>query len=232
MGLFRFKGFHLDDGQAGMKIGTDAILLGGFIEFDPEDKCLDIGLGSGVISAILAHRGIHEMHGIEMDDSAFELAKSNLENLPHPTQFKLYHNSLQNFQAPEKFTLLVSNPPFFTKVYRPGSSPRDLARQSQHLSLNDLFLFALKHLSSSGSLQFIYPYSDLNLIHEIAGVHGFSLSKVIKIIPRKGKDANRVILKAERGIQRLEQKEFCLRNEDLSYTTAFKDKVKSFMPFL
>ena len=57
MGIFRFKQFSVKDDVSAMKVGTDAVMLGGVMTLSSEDRTLlDIGTGSGIISLMVAQR--------------------------------------------------------------------------------------------------------------------------------------------------------------------------------
>lgn len=69
----------------------------------------DIGTGTGVISAVLAHRGIKQVIATDMDDRAIQCAVSNIKNLGFEKQVIVVKTNL----FPEgKAELVVCNPPW------------------------------------------------------------------------------------------------------------------------
>ncbi len=69
----------------------------------------DIGTGTGVISAALAHRGIQKIIATDMDERAIQCAVSNIKNLGFEKQVTVVKTNL----FPEgKAELVVCNPPW------------------------------------------------------------------------------------------------------------------------
>jgi methylase of polypeptide subunit release factors len=69
----------------------------------------DIGTGTGVIAAILAHRGIPHVIATDMDDRALKCATSNIKNLGFEKQVRIEKTNLfPNGTA----DLIVCNPPW------------------------------------------------------------------------------------------------------------------------
>lgn len=53
---FHFKHFSLFHHRSTMKVGTDAVLLGRWVEVSPTDAVLDIGTGCGIMPLMLAQK--------------------------------------------------------------------------------------------------------------------------------------------------------------------------------
>ena len=77
--MFRFKQFNIDQTKAPFKVGTDGILLGAWCDTNNASKCLDIGIGSGIIALMLAQRTQNEVHAVEINETAYLQAKQNIE---------------------------------------------------------------------------------------------------------------------------------------------------------
>jgi methylase of polypeptide subunit release factors len=75
----------------------------------PTKVAFDIGTGAGVISAVLAHRGVQKIIATDMDDRALQCASSNIKNLGFDKQVTIEKKNL----FPEgKADLVVCNPPW------------------------------------------------------------------------------------------------------------------------
>ena len=56
LSLFQFRYFSIEQANLGLKIGTDAMLLGAFIDSEFKKNGLDLGTGSGVLSLMQAQK--------------------------------------------------------------------------------------------------------------------------------------------------------------------------------
>lgn len=52
--MFDFKEFSLTDARCGMKIGTDGVLLGAWVDIKGIRSVVDAGAGCGLISLMIA----------------------------------------------------------------------------------------------------------------------------------------------------------------------------------
>ena len=105
----------------------------------------DIGVGTGVLSAVLARRGVQRVVATDQDPRALACAKENLQRLGLDARVELQHTDLfPNGQAP----LIVCNPPWLPA--RP-SSPIEHAVYDDNSQMLRGFLQGLRaHLSPEG----------------------------------------------------------------------------------
>ena len=69
----------------------------------------DIGVGTGVLSAVLARRGAVQVVGTDMSERALACARDNLQRLGLQNQVQLLHTDLF---PPGQAALIVCNPPW------------------------------------------------------------------------------------------------------------------------
>jgi methylase of polypeptide subunit release factors len=105
----------------------------------------DIGTGTGVLAAVLAHRGVQKIVATDQDDRAIECAEENIEALGIKKNVKLIKADL----FPEgKAPLIVCNPPWVPA--RP-SSPIEYAVYDPDSQMLKGFISQLAdHLSPGG----------------------------------------------------------------------------------
>jgi tRNA1Val (adenine37-N6)-methyltransferase len=93
--MFKFKHFNIEDKNAAMKVGTDAVLLGAWVKIS--DSCssiLDVGAGTGVIALQMAQRSnAEQIDAVEVDGDAYEQTVENFENSDWGDRLFCYHAS-------------------------------------------------------------------------------------------------------------------------------------------
>ena len=95
METFRFKQFSINQDKAAMKIGTDGVLLGAWVNISNNvNSILDIGTGTGLIALQLAQRSDAEaIDAIEIESQAFEQAVEIFEQSDWGDRLYCYHTS-------------------------------------------------------------------------------------------------------------------------------------------
>ncbi len=155
--VFKFKQFEIAHQESAMKVGTDGVLIGAWVNINNCKTILDIGTGSGLIPLMLAQRSKAAITAIEIEEDAFKEACSNVKQSPWSDQIEIVHIDLKKFceKTSKKFDLIISNPPFFFGTT--ALEKRSLARDNKHLSLESLIHSARKMLSTNGKMAFILP---------------------------------------------------------------------------
>jgi len=66
---FRFKYFTIHQDKCAMKVGTDSVLLGSWVQPGSAEKILDIGTGTGILAIMLAQKSTALLDAIDIDDA-------------------------------------------------------------------------------------------------------------------------------------------------------------------
>ena len=163
-----------------MKVGTDGVLLGCWVNCDKANNILDIGCGTGLITLMLAQRNLNSnVTGIEIDKIASQEAQLNISNSEWNERIWIKHNSLQQFIPKLKFDLIVSNPPFFSQ--NNSKKSRDIARHTNMLSFEELIDNAAKLLDKKGILSVIIPKNSEEYFCKIAILNKLYCNRVCYI---------------------------------------------------
>lgn len=110
-----------------------------------ESLAFDVGTGTGVLSIVLAIRGIQKIIATDLDDRAIACAQENIERLGLQPQIEIQKI---NLFPPSKAALIVCNPPWLPA--RPSSSLEHAVYDPESQMLKG-FLGNLKdHLASNG----------------------------------------------------------------------------------
>lgn len=80
----------------------------------PCKTAFELGVGSGVLSAILAKRGVQQIFATDIDPRALACASENLQRLGYAGQVTLCRDDLfpNGHPVPERADLIVCNPPW------------------------------------------------------------------------------------------------------------------------
>lgn len=180
MGVFRFKGFSVDDTLCAMKTGTDAVLLGSWVTLPESGHVLDAGCGSGIIAMMLAFRNPSlEITGVEINTDAAKQAALNVDNLPFCNKVQIFCADLKTFASERipEFDLIVSNPPYFSRSLKSDSQGRNDARHDSSLTHEQLVEVTVALLRPGGTHAVILPFQVLEDYRLIAASRGLFLQQ-------------------------------------------------------
>lgn len=194
---FKFKQFMVCHDKCGMKVGTDGVLLGAWVNVGKAKRILDVGTGTGLIALMLAQRCDAEIVGVEIDASAAIQAAENVSKSPWSSQISITHSNYNDFHFDELFDLIVSNPPYFELSVKSQDEKRNLARHTDSLSFHQLISKSSQLLSPNGMLSIIVPFSCLSNIKQIGIDCGLYVTTELVVYPRKDLHPKRVILTFE-----------------------------------
>lgn len=176
--IFNFQRFSISRNKAGMKLSTDAVLLGTWTAtFFPNKKyVLDLGTGTGILSLLYADLNKQsQIHGIDIDKGAIEDATLNFQNSPYKDRLSTSNINALNFKNTNlpwgtNLDLIICNPPYFTPHDNISNlnPQRYNARHNDGLSPETIIYKATEWLSEDGIITLMYPanFSDtlLNLV--------------------------------------------------------------------
>ena len=157
--LQSFQQFDVADDQCGMKVGTDALVLGCWAGEGMKglNRILDIGTGSGILALMLAQRHEQaEVEAVELEPDAAKQAASNVEASPFHGRIAVHEMAVQAWDG-AKVDLVVCNPPFFHNHPKSPERKRNLARHDDTLPLHVLFAEASRVTHEAGVFQFVFP---------------------------------------------------------------------------
>lgn len=210
---FRFKRFSVKNEASGLKVGTDAVVLGAVgsiahLAGASAPRVLDIGTGTGVIALMFAQRltdsigeSLHpSILGIDIDACASAEAAENFHASPWKDCLQARNVALQ--QLPEsEWELIVSNPPFFENSLKAPDAQRSAARHTDCLSYREIVVYASHCLAPDGLLELILPSQDEIPLQRYAASFGLYLQRLVEIRATEKKAAKRIV--AELGRKRV-----------------------------
>ncbi len=225
---FRFKEFSIVQEKSAMKIGTDGVLLGAWVNTENPGKILDVGTGTGLISLMLAQRFPDaEITGIEIDENAFEEAQFNVSRSKFNKRISVIHSSLQNFVSDNKFDLIVSNPPFFEPTHKTPSS-RNMARQQSNLTFEELIHRAESLLAPEGKLAIIIPFESESYFLKLSSKSNLFPEKITHVKGNENVSFKRSLLLLSRNKSTVQIDELTIEISRNVYTEEYISLTKDF----
>ena len=232
MSVFQFKEFVIQQEKNPMKVGTDGILLGAWVDCTGVERALDVGTGTGLIALMMAQKNSNILvDGVEINQSAFLEANNNVKDAAFGERIKLFNDSIQDFSlsSKEKYDLIVSNPPFFTGGTLSNNMEKNLIRHTIKLSHADLLRSVSNLLSSNGSFSVIVPFLEGLRFIEIADSYNLHLKRKTQVRSKSGSKIVRLLLSfTKTEAQDVEENDFFLYKEDDSRSDAFASLTKDY----
>ncbi|MEW9799386.1 tRNA1(Val) (adenine(37)-N6)-methyltransferase [Alteromonas sp. CYL-A6] len=219
-----------------MKVGTDSLILGSWVQTDGHQRMLDVGTGCGLLALMLAQRSALTAHidAVEIDVDAARQATENVRQSPWPEKISIIPGAVQDFQYTKPYSLIVSNPPYFThsakatRAYEQQSPARHTARQQAGLSPSALFAFARQALTRDGELVCLYPTDSRQHIIEAAGANGLALSSSLSVSHRADCVPYVTVFHFSHNASDVSEHSLFVRDLDGQYSAAFRQLCQPF----
>jgi tRNA1Val (adenine37-N6)-methyltransferase len=217
---FRFQQFEVYHDRCGMKVGTDGVLLGAWVQSGTARRILDVGAGSGLIALILAQRSSAEVVGVEFDAVAADQAAENVRNSLWSQRIRIVCDDFRRLEE-KPFDLIVSNPPFYQHALRAPSASRNHARHDVTLSYTDLVGKAEALLTESGRLAVIIPMSNVDEFEDMCWGRKLYTSRRCEVSTLEGETPKRVLLEFSRQRMQIERTTLAVASRTMPRTEAF-----------
>jgi tRNA1Val (adenine37-N6)-methyltransferase len=229
---FRFKQFSVDDSMCAMKVGTDAVLLGVWVNIDHAATILDIGTGCGLIALMAAQRSKAKITAIDIDESASLQSKENFLASPWPERLVTVHGAVQQLNSANSFDLIICNPPFFKNALKAPDKQRNIARHNDELSFESLLVSVDRLLNNNGTFAFILPNDEAQQVITLAAAHQLYPNRCCNVLSREGKSSNRLLVELSHKESVIDRETLIIRDHNNQYTLQYKELTKDFYLFL
>lgn len=214
---FYFKQFTVEQDRSAMKVGTDGVLLGCFVQEDTEpEKVFDIGSGTGLLALMMAQKFKQaQIKAVEIDADAAGQAEDNFSKSQWHHRLTISHQSFQQFYsgATEPFDLIICNPPYFREANRNKGNnaqhpdnQRAKARFADYLPFEELVEGVKQLLTDEGSFYIVLPVQEGQQFASLATAEGLHLTALMEVTGREGAEPNRHLMKWEKRAEPLQKK--------------------------
>lgn len=161
--FFHFKQFSILSQEKGLKVNTDACLLGAIASHPKPEFCLDIGTGTGVIAMFLAQRFPDcKVEAIEIEEAVKEQAELNINSSKFKDRINVIHADFLKWKSTSKFDLIVSNPPYFSNHLKKELSEKNTAIHNQTLDFQLMIEQVKSMMHEESHFYLILPPFEMN----------------------------------------------------------------------
>lgn len=229
---FQFKQFSVYQDRCAMKVGTDGVLLGAWVNVDNAKNTLDIGTGTGLIALMMAQRSVSSLiTAIEIDSEAACQATENVLNSPWKDRIEVVNADLLDFNCSKRYDVIVSNPPYFSQSLQSPDKQRTLARHNDHLTYSALIQKVATLLSENGRFSVIIPYDHKDEFIQLASQSRLYLQRIVAVKTTPTSVFRRVLLEfsfVESIVEQLKVEELLIERERHQYSTEYINLTKDF----
>jgi tRNA1Val (adenine37-N6)-methyltransferase len=210
-----------------MKVGTDAVLLGAWVDVRPSDWVLDVGTGCGVLPLMLAQRGVAKVHAVDLDEASAIEAAGNFQASQWNRQLFAFHADIRRFTMQCAYDLIISNPPFFTNSFKCDADRRNRARHTDtSLTFVELIAVVRALMKPDGRFDLVLPERESQGFIPLAERSNLFLFRKENVIPVEGKKPN---LEFRYGKpEMVETTNLVIRNADGSFSDDYQRRVRDF----
>ena len=243
--MFQFKQFTIHQERTAMKVSTDSCLFGAWVaaqlqkQIPTSKKLLDAGTGTGLLSLMIAQENNYEIDAIEIDTSAAQQARENVEASPWKERISIIEADLLVFSPGKKYDIIISNPPFYQNELNSGKTAKDIAHHSMALTLEQLFKKTAELLNEDGLYYFLLPYKRLDEIRLLISEAGLTIHEEVHVKPTVNHPPSRIMIRgivmkpADRGMNPTsETLILSIKDQDNQYTEAFVSLLRPYYLYL
>lgn len=221
--VFTFKQFSLAHGDPGLKISTEACILGAWAQRFAHGKILDIGTGCGLLASMIAQTNPEaSIDAVEIYQQVATLALENVKNSPFKNQIQVIHSDIRTFSSNNGYDFIISNPPFFSNHLPTSLEDKQIAIHDDELHFEDLVGSIKNHLKPGGKFAVIYPKEAMDKFEKELGKSGLFVHQFLQIYPSPKSKLLRVICLGSTNKENKTIENLYIKDEKNEYTETFK----------
>jgi tRNA1Val (adenine37-N6)-methyltransferase len=233
---FQFKQFTIQQDRCAMKVTTDACLFGSLcisLSKNLQAKnILDIGAGTGLLALMYAQENPQAIiDAIETDENSARQAKENVSQSPWSDRIQIIHADARHFSFPEKYDLIISNPPFYENELKSPDKRKNIALHGDDLSFSELPDVIKKNLKPDGRYCLLLPSKRKQEVSRLLKKNFLHVTNIVSVRQSLNHDFFRIILSGkhdEKKAEEIQEEEISVWNETKQYSPEFKKLLKDF----
>lgn len=176
-----------------LRINTDTMVLGEFLNIYRNDTVLDIGTNNGALLLYASRFSPKKMIGVEINQKGVDLAKENM-NLNNITNADIICEDILKYNGDE-VDVIICNPPYFKTLEnnKCQNEYKSIAKHEGILNLKNLIKLIKKNLKDGGTLFFLFVTPRLDEVLMELNTNNI-IPKVIKFVYDNNKNFSNVFL--------------------------------------
>lgn len=199
------NGYQIIQNTKKFCFGMDAVLLSGYAKVKPNETCLDLGTGTGIIPILLEAKtpGKH-FTGLEIQEESADMARRSVKLNKIEDKVKIVTGDIKEASTlfgPSSFDVVTTNPPYMTNQHglQNPDMPKAIARHEVLCTLEDVIREGSKVLKENG--RFYMVHRPFRLVEIITYLTKYRLEpKRMKLVyPYVDKEPNMVLIEAIKG---------------------------------
>jgi len=228
---FRFKQFTVRQDRCSMKVSTDGVLFGAWVDDAGAKRILDIGTGTGLLALIAAQRNAAaQIDALEIDDAAAQQASENVAASPWAGRIRVHRADARRIHAGDPYDLILCNPPYYSGYSSSPDGRIGLAKHSGELTFPQLIDAVGKHLAPDGRLAVIIPVNrEQHFLREAARI-GLAPSRRCLVRYVSHRPHKRVLLELDRSGAPIKEMELIIEaTGPFDYTREYRALISDLM---
>lgn len=172
--------------EKGFRFSVDSVYLAWFVKYKKNSPLIDIGSGSGVISALLAGiRGFQDIDAVEYQPVMYECLQRTVAGCGLEKNVTPVLADIREYRPEKTYSIAVCNPPYRNPAT--GRTPPDEtelnARFTATMNAEDVFRFCKSYLKNAGSLYLSYDADMMPDLFDAGRDHGFEAKRLMPVCP-------------------------------------------------
>ena len=197
---YLYNGYTLDICPGAFPLSTDSMALGEFVRLPKNARVLDLGSGCGTLGLLLCAKDPScQVTGLELDPSAHATALENARQNGISHRLTSHCQDLtEGFpQGQGKFSVCVSNPPYFTGG--PLSATHPSARSEDGCPAEALFRTAAQSLKFGGDFYLVHKPERLAQLCALGAANGLEAKQLRLLRHRSDGPISLILLQFRKG---------------------------------
>jgi len=227
----QIKGLEIIQSKNKFKFGTDAVLLSDYAKIKSGGRCIDLGMGTGIIPLLISAKSdATEIIGLDIQIELCEMAMRSVEHNKLTDRIKIVCGDIRNIRElfrKETFENVVSNPPYMKNGSGFQSEDESIAmsRHETMCNIEDIAKAAEYLLKDKGMLSMIHRPNRLVDVLSVLREHSLEPKSIRFVHPYAGKAPNLFLLNAQKNTQPFLKVEdpLVMRRDDGQYTDEIND---------